>query len=636
MFITIRSRVSANQTKVMQRRIVLFAVYGVIITCIISVIFLSVPYYLDLKKYVKRELLLRSSIKALSVEQLLYRFEQQAKSISGRIHARHLLGQYVRGERNKKQVKTHSEKILIEAVRQAPDIVGVIRVSHNKEILLRVGEDFEETISRVGYILNNINRASFGKIVTPKNGENLLIYYSPILNHKGLVLGLDIIALRVDKLRNILEPEKIHSTVLRTAFYSESGVIHNNMSSTNTGFSNEDDQYTQPMAASLSSGSNKKVILSSKNTEYIYALAKVKNSKWLIASKVNRAELYRPFINRVLVLLAISALITGIGVLVMRRIMRPLSSQVVEPAERSRLESEAKYHALFESAGDAIILMHEGRTVDCNQKTLHLFRCKRDEFIGKTPKDFSPEIQPDGLDSHEKALKLISNAHKGEAQYFEWLCLCPDKYQFPAEVSLTRIEVRDSYLIQVIVRDISERKRTEETIYHMAYHDALTGLVNRNEFEKRLLHTIKSVKDRGSDNAMLYIDLDQFKAVNDSCGHAAGDNLLKDIAKLLLNPVRERDTVARLGGDEFGILLENCTPASAMEIATEMVKMIGEFRFHWEDKTFSVGASVGISLINTTRQTIDEIMKTADMACYTAKKQGRNRVHMFTPDDEDF
>ena len=302
-------------------------------------------------------------------------------------------------------------------------------------------------------------------------------------------------------------------------------------------------------------------------------------------------------------------------------------------AEQSRQESEAKYRGLFESAGDAIFIMQKEFMVDCNQKSLDVFRCTREQFIGKTPKDFSPELQPDGQDSQEKVMTLIQKASEGQNQFYEWLCKRPDGSLFPAEVTLSRLETGQKLLTQAVVRDISERKEAEKTIHHMAYHDALTGLVNRHEFENRMTHALGSAKERGIEHALLYLDLDQFKVINDTCGHDAGDELLKQLAKLIHEPVRERDTLARLGGDEFGILLENCPVDRAEEIANQVVRLVREYRFIWYDKTFSVGASIGIALLADASQTTREVLKTADMACYMAKEMGRNRVHLFTPGD---
>ena len=302
-------------------------------------------------------------------------------------------------------------------------------------------------------------------------------------------------------------------------------------------------------------------------------------------------------------------------------------------AEQSRQESETKYRNLFESSGVAIFIMKDGLITDCNHKTLDLYKCSREQFIGKSQKDLSTDIQPDNQNSEEKFATLTRKAYEGQNQFHEWLCSRPDGTLFPAEMTLSRLTIDQELFIQVVIRDISKRKEAEETINHMAYHDNLTGLVNRHKFEDRMTHALESIKERGVKHALLYIDLDQFKVVNDTSGHDAGDELLKQIAQLIHDPIRERDTLARLGGDEFGVLLENCPTERAEDIANQIVRLVREFRFIWNDKTFSVGASVGIALLNDAGQTTNEVLKTADMACYMAKDLGRNRTHLFTPGD---
>lgn len=154
-------------------------------------------------------------------------------------------------------------------------------------------------------------------------------------------------------------------------------------------------------------------------------MVKVPESAWLVASKVNRADLYNPLLNRTLTILAIAIAIVSLGAIIMQRLIRPLSDKVVEPAEQSRVESEKKYRALFESAGDGIFIMQQEYMIDCNQKTLDIFQCEREEFVGKTPKHFSPEKQPDGTNSQEKAIELITNAYKGETQFLNGYVVVP-------------------------------------------------------------------------------------------------------------------------------------------------------------------------------------------------------------------
>lgn len=171
------------------------------------------------------------------------------------------------------------------------------------------------------------------------------------------------------------------------------------------------------------------------------------------------------------------------------------------------------------------------------------------------------------------------------------------------------------------------RKRSDQIDYH-ASHDNLTGLVNRREFENRLARVVSSLEIQSSEHVMCVLDLDRFKAVNDICGHAAGDELLRQISRVLQESVRRRDTVARLGGDEFVILMEHCSVQRGRRIAEKIVNNLNRFRFLWEDKSFSVGVSIGLLPIQNSAS-VERLLKQADSACYAAKNAGRNRVCVY-------
>lgn len=181
----------------------------------------------------------------------------------------------------------------------------------------------------------------------------------------------------------------------------------------------------------------------------------------------------------------------------------------------------------------------------------------------------------------------------------------------------------------VVFRDVSVARQHAERLSWQASHDALTGLVNRKEFDLRLEEAVRSAQMDAKNHALCYIDLDQFKVVNDTCGHVAGDELLKQIALLLKSKVRASDTLARLGGDEFAVLFEDCSLAKAQEIANQLLEQIRAFRFTWTDKVFIVGASMGIAAITQTAGNARDIVGVADAACYSAKQAGRNRIHVF-------
>jgi diguanylate cyclase (GGDEF)-like protein/PAS domain S-box-containing protein len=186
----------------------------------------------------------------------------------------------------------------------------------------------------------------------------------------------------------------------------------------------------------------------------------------------------------------------------------------------------------------------------------------------------------------------------------------------------------------MVFHDVSRERRLRRALAYQASHDALTGLINRREFENRLNEALLSTRRADSVRyVLLYLDLDQFKLVNDTCGHPAGDRLLKQITGLLQTRIRGSDLLARLGGDEFGILLSDCSPEQAMKIADSLRQAIRDYRFVWHDGALNVGVSIGIVEITRDTESMAALMSAADVACYAAKDEGRNRVHVYTHDN---
>ena len=184
----------------------------------------------------------------------------------------------------------------------------------------------------------------------------------------------------------------------------------------------------------------------------------------------------------------------------------------------------------------------------------------------------------------------------------------------------------------IVFHDVTKERRLKRALSYQASHDALTGLINRREFDNRLHAAVLSAQRGEGAYALLYIDLDQFKVVNDTCGHQAGDRLLRDVTGLLQGRVRASDTIARLGGDEFGVLLEGCTPEQSARVADGVRQAIKEYRFIWGATTLSVGASVGVVQISAETESVAAVMSAADIACYAAKDEGRNRIHVYEAD----
>ncbi len=186
----------------------------------------------------------------------------------------------------------------------------------------------------------------------------------------------------------------------------------------------------------------------------------------------------------------------------------------------------------------------------------------------------------------------------------------------------------------VLLHDVTELRGITRQMSYQATHDALTGLINRREFERRLAETLESARRGDATHVLCFIDLDHFKAVNDGSGHQAGDSLLREVAKLMREAVRDSDTVARLGGDEFALLLPGCPLEKGRQIADDLTRSVGEHRFVWRDRIHTVGASVGLVELARDSGGVEEILAAADSACYVAKKQGAGKVAVYSARDE--
>lgn len=229
---------------------------------------------------------------------------------------------------------------------------------------------------------------------------------------------------------------------------------------------------------------------------------------------------------------------------------------------------------------------------------------------------------------------LANQAAPGNLQdHHECLLIRKDKQEWIIDYAVAPIQNEQKKVIGTVItfRDVTEQRKLTQKLAYQAAHDSLTGLLNRKEFEARLSKILSSTRKNDA-HALLFLDLDQFKIINDTCGHSAGDELLRQVTSLLHAKLRTRDTLARLGGDEFGIILEHCPRNEALQVAHTLCELVQNFRFYWQDKAFGIGVSIGLFPIAHENKGFAYALNAADSACYAAKEQGRNRVHVFQAD----
>jgi diguanylate cyclase (GGDEF)-like protein/PAS domain S-box-containing protein len=215
------------------------------------------------------------------------------------------------------------------------------------------------------------------------------------------------------------------------------------------------------------------------------------------------------------------------------------------------------------------------------------------------------------------------------------LLMSRDGTEYPIEDSASPIRARNGEVIGAVMvfHDVTQARYLSRQLSWQANHDELTGLFNRRAFERQLTDALIGARSQKQSHTLCYLDLDQFKIVNDTCGHAAGDQLLRQITALLQERVRLTDTLARLGGDEFGLLLHQCPLSQAEQVVDNLRSLIQNYQFIWKGKVFKVGVSIGLVAINAESETLDSVLRAADAACYAAKEKGRNCIYIYQTHD---
>ncbi len=290
--------------------------------------------------------------------------------------------------------------------------------------------------------------------------------------------------------------------------------------------------------------------------------------------------------------------------------------------------------ATLAGIADAVITSDADRCVTyMNNAAEYLSGVDLSEAKGKTLQSLF------SLLSEDKFMPIDSDWLIDAASNFDEVILNrPDGQEFVVRKSTASLHDPNgsSFGAVTVLHDVTAIRSLSKQLVFQARHDALTGLINRYEFDRIAKNAIEDTSPEKPAHCLAYIDLDQFKVVNDTCGHMAGDMLLRQIATLLKDKMRTSDTLARLGGDEFAVLLTGCDLDKGYKVIMGLLQVVQEYRFTFDDKVFKVGASIGLTEISPYySRTLSELLSTVDSACYAAKEEGGNRIHVFRPDDKD-
>jgi diguanylate cyclase (GGDEF)-like protein/PAS domain S-box-containing protein len=334
-----------------------------------------------------------------------------------------------------------------------------------------------------------------------------------------------------------------------------------------------------------------------------------------------------------------SIILVGIGATISRNMIRRSEriALALREAEDQAFVAQAQSHVTLQSIADAVLCTNRACEVTyMNSAAEMLIGMPATEAVGQplaTVLHLLPEPNTFSITAEIEQI-LAGDQRTGPSTG----SLLRKRDGSTTPVHQRAAPIRDSHGavigIAIVMRDITQERAFAAQLLHQATHDALTGLANRREFEQQLGRAIVDQRSTGSEYSLLYLDLDQFKVVNDTCGHAAGDELICQVSWALKHELRAADVLARLGGDEFGILLVNKAQQSALKVAESIRRRVSELRFLWEGNVFSTNVSIGVLSLTESLATVGDALSAADQACYLAKDNGRNRVQFYRPDDQ--
>lgn len=310
--------------------------------------------------------------------------------------------------------------------------------------------------------------------------------------------------------------------------------------------------------------------------------------------------------------------------------------------ERKRMEDELfneKELALvtLASIGDSVITTDNNfRIIYMNQEAENITAWKNEQARGLLLPQILTVINEITRESLGNPVEKVLSEAKKINFSSQAILINREGREYAIEATASPIKNREEEItgIVIVLRDVTQTRELTKKISYQASHDSLTGLVNRGKFEEQLHQAIDSAKSQNLVHVLFFMDLDRFKIVNDTCGHFAGDQLLKQVSNLLEKHLRHSDVIARLGGDEFAIILENCPLLKAQEIAKNICQTIQDYRFTWQENQFTIGISIGIIVIDSCSVSADRVLNDADEACYIAKENGGNKVHVYQKNGE--
>ena len=599
----------------MHLRIRTLTALGILATALLAGLATALPFYHASRSATESITQISVEAQADAIHHQLGRYQDVARQFSSRTEIRRRLAQYARGELSREAITTYTTPRLVDAMTQAPDVAG----------LVRLGPDGEE-ISRIGTAPKALRLSDTPQEGYPcrfhrlAEGEMLVQACSPILSDEGERIGLDLVFFHAEPLQSLLQKSERFGSQARIRLREANGEYELTLDAqqydlTPVGEYGNRDSGKQDVAFAVPLG----------------------NQGWQLLLDVPSRQFHQEAMELLLWPALVILILAGGGALVVSRALHPLLAKVAQQAQRlESSEQELRLAAsVFRNAQEAIaITTPDHRIIDANPAFLNHLGYSHQRLQDR-PMARLLAWHPDSQERlrHGQRQLAREGAWQGEVRYRR-----ANGDTLVALQTISAVRDADGETIRYIhiFNDISEQKAAEEQVRHQALHDELTGLPNRTLLEQRLERALGQARQGGNQLAVLFLDLDHFKEVNDTLGHQAGDALLQAVAERLQTALRADDTLSRLGGDEFVIVLHAIHASdNAAKVANNVVDALMA-PFTIEETPVTIGVSVGIALYPGDGQSADGLIQAADKAMYRAKAAGRNtwRFHANTPGPE--
>ncbi|MFI9651429.1 diguanylate cyclase domain-containing protein [Guyparkeria halopsychrophila] len=615
-----------NAIRLIRRKAILLAVLGILVSGILVAVVTAVPIYQSAREGLERSTLMGVQAQGAALNNLVQRYEGIARQVTSRTEIRRRLAAYVQGEMSIEALAAYTAPRLADALGTAPALVGIKRLGPFGEVIVDEGLTAEAPDHSILDDLDDVQ----SRLV---QFEDRIIWRTaaPILGAAGERLGTDVLFFEVDGLVKLLERARTLEPSARGFLldYREGRLVGVNADASGLEMDEPRAAIAGPLARVDPTGPGVVWPELDGHTRVLF-YTPVGGGRCLLLIEAGFWSFYQPVVARLLWPLGLVFLLLPIVALLAARALRPVLRRLSKQAEElERSAGELRLAGtVFEGTGEAIMITSPNhRILRVNPAFTHITGFAADEVMGRPMSDL---FQLDDKES-EQLERICQRVNRERSWQGELDYRNRRGERLTALQTISKVadeHGRASHFIHIF-NDITETKAAEQQIRHQAHHDSLTDLPNRASLKYRIGDAVARARNEETRLAILFLDLDYFKEVNDRLGHAVGDRLLREVAQRLQRLLRHEDVVGRLGGDEFLILIEGLpAPRFAGQVAGKVIEVLTQ-PFALDDEQVSIGVSIGIAVFPEHARDAEELINHADAAMYDAKAAGRNTFRYF-------